>query len=404
MQTAYQRPPLPLNGRLAAIANADYPRFSEAEMKCRRDAMLREMAELGVEHLIVCGSGFRGGPVHWLSDWLTTHEALLVFSADKTDTIFIHFYNHLPQARRLMPEVDIQWAGPSIVDSALGELKRRGAKRGTIGFLGAAPFGYGKRVSEAYGEVRDLSSVYNRLRLIKSAAEIERARIGAAMTDASIAALMREIRPALTQRDLGAIVEGAYLPWAGVNVIHFFGLTSMASPDIGVPCQHPSTRRIESGDVVTCELTANFWEYGGQVLRTFVVGSDLNPLYRDLHAAADAAFASIVSILRPGCRAADIVRAASPIEDAGFTTCDDLVHGFGGGYLAPVLGSPSRQIEEIPDLNLEVGMMLVVQPNVMTKDGSAGVQTGECFFITENGAESLHTAPRGVLRVPVAAN
>jgi hypothetical protein len=43
--------------------------------------------------------------------------------------------------------------------------------------------------------------------------------------------------------------------------------------------------------------------------------------------------------------------------------------------------------------------MLVVQPNVITKDEKAGVQTGECIVITERGAESIHTAPRGPFRV-----
>jgi Xaa-Pro aminopeptidase len=398
MQQNYVRPALPLDSRLLATVEADYPSFSGAEIARRRAAMVREMETLGIDHLVVCGAGFRGGPVHWLSDWFTTHEAVLVFSIGKADTIFIHFFNHLPQARRLMPETEFKWGGVSTIESVLAELNRRGAKAGRIGALGSMPLSYAKRLAASYGEIADLSPAYTRLRLVKSAEEIDRARIGAAMTDASIAALEREIRPGLTQRDLGAIVEGAYLPWAGINVIHFFGLTSMATPDVGVPCQHPSTRAIEVGDVVTCELSANFWEYGGQVLRTFSVGEELSPLFRRLHDAADAAFNSIVSILRPGCSAADIVAAASPIEAAGFTTCDDLVHGFCGGYLPPVLGSQSRQIEAIPDMILEKGMMLVVQPNIMTHDGLAGVQTGECFCITDNGAETIHRAPRGALR------
>jgi Xaa-Pro dipeptidase len=37
------------------------------------------------------------------------------------------------------------------------------------------------------------------------------------------------------------------------------------------------------------------------------------------------------------------------IEDAGFTTRDDLVHGFVGGYLPPVLGSRSRTLGDVPD-------------------------------------------------------
>jgi len=173
----------------------------------------------------------------------------------------------------------------------------------------------------------------------------------------------------------------------------------MRAPGYGVPRQHPSTRRLAKGDVVSTEITATFWDYGGQVLRTFSVGEDLNPLFRDLHAAAAAAYDAILAVLKPGAHAADIVRAAQVIEDAGFTTYDDLVHGYGGGYWQPIVGSPSRQNEPIPDMRLAAGMMLVVQPNVITRDERAGVQTGDCVLITATGAQSLHTVPRGPFRV-----
>src|SRR5689334_6274726 len=136
MQQGYVRPALDLDGRLAAIAGSDYPRFSPAEIERRRSAMAREMEALGVDHLVVSASGFRGGPVHWLSDWLTTHEAVQVYSPGRPDAIFIHFYNHLPQARRLMPDVDIKWAGPSTIESVFAELRRRGARSGKVGALG----------------------------------------------------------------------------------------------------------------------------------------------------------------------------------------------------------------------------------------------------------------------------
>ncbi|HEX3972666.1 MAG TPA: M24 family metallopeptidase, partial [Stellaceae bacterium] len=222
---------------------------------------------------------------------------------------------------------------------------------------------------------------------------------GARLSDLSIEALRRDMRPGLTERDLGAIVEGAYLPWGGVNVIHFFAVNSMRNPAYGVPRQHPSTRPIQKGDVMSTEITANFWDYGGQVLRTYSVGEELNPLFRDLHAAADAAFDSILKVMKPGTHAEEIVRAAQVIEDAGFTTYDDLTHGGGGGYGPPIVGSPSRQNEPIPDFRLVAGMLVVVQPNVVTKDARAGIQMGECVLITETGAESIHTVPRGPYRV-----
>jgi hypothetical protein len=42
-------------------------------------------------------------------------------------------------------------------------------------------------------------------------------------------------------------------------------------------------------------------------------------------------------------------------------------------------------------------MTLVVQPNVATSDLTAGVQTGELYEITADGARSLHAFPTGLL-------
>ena len=95
----------------------------------------------------------------------------------------------------------------------------------------------------------------------------------------------------------------------------------------------------------------------------------------------------------------EILDASSIIEESGLTTCDDLIHGFGGGYLPPILGSKSRPAGKIPDINLEQGMAVVVQPNIITKDQKAGVQTGEAVRITENGVVSLHDIPRGIHRI-----
>jgi Xaa-Pro aminopeptidase len=94
----------------------------------------------------------------------------------------------------------------------------------------------------------------------------------------------------------------------------------------------------------------------------------------------------------------EIVAAAAVIEDRGFTACDDLVHGFGGGYLPPIVGARSRPAGPLPRMTLEENMTVVVQPNVITRDQKAGVQVGELLRVTRDGYERLHTAPRGLLR------
>ena len=173
----------------------------------------------------------------------------------------------------------------------------------------------------------------------------------------------------------------------------------MAEPKLGVPTQFVANRKVASGDVVFAEISAAFWEHPGQVLRSFAVGAEPTPLYRDLHAVADAAFDAVATVLKAGAMPQQVVDAARVIEDAGFTIIDDLLHGYGGGYLPPMLGSQSRPSAHVPDEPFRAGMIVVIQPNVVTRDGKAGVQTGEMVLITETGIVPMHDVPRGFARV-----
>lgn len=381
------------------ILRQEYPRFSKVEMDRRRRALDDVMKERDVDHLLVHGFTGRGGAVGWIAQWPVTNEAHLVISPGERDALFVQYFNHVPLARLMATEADVAWGGPSTVAASIEELRRRGAREGRLGVMGPVPLGYARALEEHFGVVKDLSGDYARMRRVKSAEELTWFELGARMGDMAIAALVDQVGPGVSERELGAIVEGAYQRHGGVNGIHYFAVNPMDAPRYSVPRQYPSTRLVREGDVITTEITANFFEYGAQVLRTFSVGRDLSTLYSRLHAAADAAFAAIAELLVPGTHVRELVDASRVIEDAGFTTCDDLVHGYGGGYWAPVLGSSSRPNETVPDIVLEENMMLVVQPNVVTRDHLAGVQTGECLVVTREGPRRLHVAPRGVLRI-----
>jgi Xaa-Pro dipeptidase len=221
------------------------------------------------------------------------------------------------------------------------------------------------------------------------------------MSDLSVEALARELRPGLDEGDVAAVIEGAYQPWRASTIIHIIGATSMHSPQNCVPRQHLTKRKLQKGDIISCELSASFWEHWGQVLRTFTLGEPLSPLYQRLHDTAQAAYDAMFKAARAGNHVRELEIGSTVIQDAGFTFYDDLVHGFGGGYTQPIIGSPTRGHEALPDMRLEAGMTIVIQPNVITHDQKAGVQTGELVLITETGAESLHTAPRGPIHMPV---
>jgi Xaa-Pro aminopeptidase len=255
------------------------------------------------------------------------------------------------------------------------------------------------KLEAVFGRLVDLNREYVRLRLVKSKEEIDWMKIAAALTDLAIGALRRDMKPGMTERELGALCESAYHPHGGVTYIHYFLATPMANPEYCVPRQLASSRKLRAGDVVATEITANFFEYPGQILRTFSVAAEPTPLFHDLHRTAEAAYDAITGVIRHGTTMQQIIDAASLIEDAGFTIFDDLMHGFGGGYFPPVLGSRSRPAGPLPEMTLEAGMTCVVQPNVVTRDHRAGVQVGELVMVTEKGFERLHAADRGFFRV-----
>src|SRR5205807_3438217 len=223
-------------------------------------------------------------------------------------------------------------------------------------------------------------------------------RIGAAFSDAGFKSLLDGTKPGLTERELGNLVERAYVGEGGTTLIHYIGVASMAKPQVFVPPQFHSARKVQRGDVVFCELSGVWWDYAGQVLRSCTVGADPTPLYRDLHSAAEAAFDAVTRIVRHGTTMQEILDAASVIEERGFTVCDDLMHGFGGGYFPPIVGTKSRPAGPLPKMTLEENMTVVVQPNVIARDQPAGVQVRELIRVTKTGFERLHQAPRGFVR------
>jgi len=385
---------LPL--RLRAILAQEYPRFSDAEYARRHSALQTVMEAAGADHLLVVTDHRTGNAPQWVTGWPGTVEAYVVFKPGETLTMHVEWFNHFPLAKKLARGCDVRWGEHRGMALTIAELKRRGAKR--VGLMGPL-LARKQRELEKEFTVVELDAQYVRLRLIKSEEELDWLRIGAAFSDAGFASLLAGTRPGMTERELGNLVERAYVGEGGTTFIHFIGVTPMAIPALFVPPQFHSARKVQSGDVVFCELSGSFWDYSGQVLRTFSVGAGPTPLYRDLHATAEAAFDAVTAVVRHGTTMEEIPDAASVIVQRGFTVCDDLMHGFGGGYFPPILGTKSRPAGPLPQMTLEENMTVVVQPNVIARDQPAGVQVGELIRVMRAGFERLHNAPRGFFRV-----
>jgi Xaa-Pro dipeptidase len=377
-----------------------YPAFSAAEMARRRGAVTAVLAEHGAGTALVYGADRSGSAVPWLTGWPVTREAALLVRPGEQDVLFVCYDNHVPNARRLAPSADVRPGGRSALGAAVDWLSGRRPGPGRLAVIGPVPARWAGRLAGVAGDLVYLDEDYTRLRLVKSAEEIAWLRLGAQLSDDAVAALAAAARPGMSEPECCASLESGYVAAGGQTHIHYLGATAMADPDLCVPAQWPSARRLAAGDALSCEVSASYHGYPGQVLRTFTIAADPTPLYRDLHDVAEAAFGAVTARLAAGVTAAELAAAAAEVVlGAGYTVYDDLVHGYGGGYLPPVLRRADVERGGAAEFTLAAGMTVVVQPNVITRDERAGVQAGELVLITPDGWERLHRYPPGLRRI-----
>ena len=356
-----------------------------------------------VQGTLVFGNDAARHHIRFLSGWPPGWDTYaLVWPSERTN-LWVASENHLPNARAVASEtVDVDWIGADPVATLTSAIRRRIGQEGRparIGLVGPIPSSVLAQLALSLTgvELVDVTSEFVRGRLVKSMEEIDRTRAAAALADIAIEALRSEMRPGVRDFELGATVENAYRRLGGEHGICFLASAPMSGGGRLVPAQVWSDRALSEDDMVMIELSVGVGGSTSQVLRTIALGTP-TPAVRELHGVADRAFAAILDAVRPGATAARLLEVAGLIDVAGCTVVDDVVHGYGGGYLPPVLRTPATQRRPPPDLSLEHGMMLVIQPNVVARDGSLGVQTGELVVVTRDAAERFHALPSGLLQ------
>lgn len=376
-----------------------FERFTDSEYARRRAGLDAVLANHEVDAVAIYGTNSARGTVQYLSAFWPRREAYLCHSPGSDPTLYVQLFNHVPTAIEMANVDRVEWAGPDSAETAAQDLASRAGVSGRIGVIGPVPYRQMDQLRSTLSghEIIDLSAAFTAFRLVKSDEELDWTRRGAALTDRAMLALAAASVPGANEHDLGAAFESTVRAGGGHPGICFLMSTPMDGAGRFVPAQHWSDRVLRPGDAVVVEMSAGYGGYTGQALRTITVEAEPSATFRELHDVADAAFDAITGAIHPGAFASDLLNAAAVIDDSGHTVCDDVVHGYGGGYLPPVLRTPATQHQPLRDIELREGMFLVVQPNVINRERTMGVQTGHLVVVTADGHRALHDLPRGFL-------
>jgi Xaa-Pro aminopeptidase len=391
----------------------DHPRFSQKEYDRRFREIRRRMREKGIDVLILYGDSgghnSNNANVKYVSNYQDPISCFVVFPWDGEPSLHTSNRLYLPHARRvsIFPRTDaVDYDPGGAVERRIREL---GLEKGTIGLvglrgilLGSLPFGPVDDWHKAFPSASfvDATDILGEVRLIKSKEELTWFRKGAAFTDMAFEALEKKGKAGMTDFQLASIIASSYMPKGGGARLIFIGSTSMRRPHLIFPCQFPSHRKVGKGDIILTELSADYEMYSGQGHRPITVGVSPTPVYQKLFDVAVEAYTRVLKILKPGTTDGEIKKAASVIQDEGFTTFDVTLHGWGLQIEPPRVDIDAVMIRRpLNEFVVQEGMLLVVQPNVVTPDGQRGLQVGNLVEITSKGARALQKFPIKFMRI-----
>ena len=238
------------------------------------------------------------------------------------------------------------------------------------------------------------SPVVDRLRMVKSDAEIEELALAGAAIDRVHAGMAQWLRVGRTEAHVGADIAAAILAEGHTGV----DFTIVGSGPNGASPHHElSSRTIQAGDVVVVDIGGETATgYRSDCTRTYVVGGSAPRDVAEWYAVLQAAQAASTASVRPGVTAEEVDAAARRvIEDAGWG--EHFIHRTGHGIGLDTHEAP--YIVAGNSLPLVPGMAFSVEPGIYLA-GRCGARIEDIVVCTDDGVRILNNGHRELVELP----
>ena len=238
------------------------------------------------------------------------------------------------------------------------------------------------------------SPVVDRLRMVKSGAEVEELALAGAAIDRVHARMADWLRVGRTEAEVGADIAAAIIEEGHTGV----DFTIVGSGPNGASPHHElSGRTVSAGDLVVVDIGGETATgYRSDCTRTYVVGGSPAAEVAEWYAVLQAAQEASVASVRPGVTAEDVDAAARRvIDDAGWG--EHFLHRTGHGIGLDTHEAP--YIVAGNTLPLEPGMAFSVEPGIYLA-GRCGARIEDIVVCTDDGVRNLNGGPRELVELP----
>ena len=235
-------------------------------------------------------------------------------------------------------------------------------------------------------ETVDASPVLRRLRMRKTAAEVQLMQRAAEITDAAAESVFAQLRPGVTEAEVSMLLTNAMVAAGGSP--SFESLVQFGS-NSALPHGGAGGKRLEPGELVLLDFGAAWKGYCADITRMGVLGEpseEIRRMYSAVLAGHDAAVAAV----RPGISAGAVDAAArAVIASAGYGEL--FIHRVGHGLGLEVHEDPS--LDPGSPLVLEEGMVITIEPGVYV-EGLGGIRIEDDVLVERDGGRLLTRDPR----------
>ncbi|HEY3122064.1 MAG TPA: Xaa-Pro peptidase family protein [Vicinamibacteria bacterium] len=162
-------------------------------------------------------------------------------------------------------------------------------------------------------EVRDLSTVLDRLRLIKSPREIALVKRATRLASLAILEAMRSTEPGLFEHELDAVARFIFFRNGAQGEAYYSLIAS--GPNAWFPHYNAGRRQMKDGELLLMDFAPDVGYYMSDVTRVWPVNGRFNDWQRELYGFYLGCYRAILSAIRPGETASAIkARAAADME------------------------------------------------------------------------------------------
>ncbi|MDB5875060.1 MAG: hydrolase/M24 family peptidase [Ramlibacter sp.] len=301
------------------------------------------------------------------------------------------------------------------VAERLKELKLDSGRVGCDGLAGALdpdgwiPYSTYKELGELVSGAtfQNLGDMLEVIRCIKSADELAFMRRAARLGDMMLLECAESARPGQRECEVYARMQQTMVANGGEEpTLFLWGAGASPQPH---PFHVPTMRKLERGDLITCELHPKYAGYSTHVERTFCLG-DPPGEYLDIYAGCLEAYETGLKNFGPGKPISVAMEAVKQaIEARGLGMCETGIHGHGLGsleyprYRHHAIQADQAALATLGD-QFRPGMVFAFNIDLFNpkfRNGETGCVFAETVVITDEGAHRMHEFNLNFQSLPV---